>query len=260
MCSSVHSFHAARRFNLMLWPSHPRSVNAARISAIASVTSYLNKLQIHMRTYCNSMRNRYPGNATLNSPQWQHSKRYTPSVHSHTNALSKEYFSSPTAKVGYKTLLYGSSNAQHRHLPEQPCRTWSTGSPFLADQAKPDGDTSLISFGTWSTAAPLAAPPVGAHRSVMRELRKGVTKKLEENGGLAGVQLLTVKPRTPTATRSGEGTHASPVTHPRRGHFRRVPVGPRNDNQHEVRWIPPVIVNPGAQGTGRIHIYRLPRP
>ncbi len=119
---------------------------------------------------------------------------------------------------------------------------------------------ALISFGTWSTAAPLAAPPAGAHRSVMRELRKGSTKKLEENGGLAGVQLLTVKPRSPTSTNRGESTHASPVTHPRRGHFRRVPVGPRNEDQREVRWIPPVIVNPGAAGTGHVQIYRLPRP
>lgn len=120
---------------------------------------------------------------------------------------------------------------------------------------------ALISFGTWSSAAPLAAPPSNAHRSVMRELRKGATKKLEENGGLAGVQLLTVKPRTSlSASSRGEGTHASPVTHPRRGHFRRVPVGPRNEDQREVRWIPPVIVNPGAQGTGRLQIYRLPRP
>jgi hypothetical protein len=35
---------------------------------------------------------------------------------------------------------------------------------------------ALISFGTWSTAAPLAAPPAGAHRSAMRELRVGAEK------------------------------------------------------------------------------------
>lgn len=59
----------------------------------------------------------------------------------------------------------------------------------------------------------VSCPTARSSRSIMRELRKGATKKLEENGGLAGVQLLTVKPRSPTSTNRGESTHTSPVTH-----------------------------------------------
>jgi hypothetical protein len=118
---------------------------------------------------------------------------------------------------------------------------------------------AMVCFGSWSAATPLTAPPVGAGRSAIRELRKGATKRLEEGGGLLGVRVLDAHHRT-AATTTGDGTHASPITHVRRGHFRRVPVGPRSEEGREVRWFPPTIVNPGAEGQERIRVYRLPRP
>lgn len=35
----------------------------------------------------------------------------------------------------------------------------------------------------------------------------------------------------------------------RRGHFRRQRVGPRDEHLHELRWVPPVIVNAGGMPT-----------
>lgn len=44
-------------------------------------------------------------------------------------------------------------------------------------------------------------------------------------------------------------THASPRSHWRRGHLRRVLVGPREQGQREWRWIEAVLVNPGLTAT-----------
>lgn len=54
--------------------------------------------------------------------------------------------------------------------------------------------------------------------------------------------------------------HASPITHRRRGHWRRQRVGPREDWYYERRLIAPIIVNPGGPSDDRLTIYRLPPP
>lgn len=50
------------------------------------------------------------------------------------------------------------------------------------------------------------------------------------------------KPRVITRPQSS-GTHASPSTHWRRGHWRRVPTGPREEGNRKWNWIQPVLVN-----------------
>ena len=40
-----------------------------------------------------------------------------------------------------------------------------------------------------------------------------------------------------------QGTHASPRTHWRRGHWRQQPVGARKDPKHKTIWVEPVLVN-----------------
>ncbi len=50
------------------------------------------------------------------------------------------------------------------------------------------------------------------------------------------------QPQTERILRSGRGTHATPRTHWRRGHWRRVAFG-EGRQQREWRWIQPVLVN-----------------
>jgi len=51
------------------------------------------------------------------------------------------------------------------------------------------------------------------------------------------------------ASADGTRTHASPRTHWRKGHLRRVAVGPREQNQREWRWVEAVLVNPDRSGS-----------
>ena len=92
----------------------------------------------------------------------------------------------------------------------------------------------------------------------LRQIRRGAFRRREPGGAAAGVRVLDVRRMTVRAA-SGSGSHASPVTHLRRGHWRRQRVGPREDWRYERRFIPPVVVNPG-QSNDSVTIYRLPEP
>ena len=48
--------------------------------------------------------------------------------------------------------------------------------------------------------------------------------------------------------------------HLRRGHWRRVRVGPRSDWHYEMRWIPPTMINPYARRKDSVTVYRLNPP
>ena len=120
--------------------------------------------------------------------------------------------------------------------------------------------TAIISWGSWTAPEPLVAPPFNADRTAFRELRKGQTRRREEAGGLAGVLILDASRRPPSPSGPAAGTHASPITHVRRGHFKRVPVGPKDQGGRDVRWIPPTLVNPTGSDRQHIRVYRLPGP
>lgn len=60
-----------------------------------------------------------------------------------------------------------------------------------------------------------------------------------------GKEYAAPKHNSTTTTKTGTGTHASPRPHWRRGHFRRVVVGKRDQNQREWRWFEPIRVNDG---------------
>ncbi len=118
---------------------------------------------------------------------------------------------------------------------------------------------AIVSWGSWTEPPPIDAIPVDAPRTTLRALRKGKMRRLEEAGGLAGVLVLDARHRPPSANTSGTGTHASPIPHVRRGHFKRVPIGPRDEGGREVRWIAPTLVNPEGEGR-QVRVYRLPGP
>ena len=111
---------------------------------------------------------------------------------------------------------------------------------------------AVIEWGDWSTE-PVAAAKVTNKAKRARLAKQGVVPP-------PPIQILTTA-RPQTVSSTGDGTHASPITHLRRGHWRRTPVGPRGDSRHELRWIAPVVVNPDRQkGDTRERIWRLPQP
>ncbi len=118
---------------------------------------------------------------------------------------------------------------------------------------------AIISWGVWTAPEPLAIDLDG-DRAARRSIRKGRLKRLEEAGGLAGVLILDAKRRPAPPSSPPVGTHASPIPHVRSGHFKRVPVGPREEQRREIRWIAPTMVNPTGAGSDMIRVYRLPSP
>lgn len=144
----------------------------------------------------------------------------------------------------------GGPDARYLVLGRRSDAGWSRVVDLLA---------SIICWGDW-TAPEQMTLDVGADRSARRQIRKGKLRRLEEAGGLAGVLILDATRRAPGRSRQSAGTHASPITHVRRGHFKRIVVGPREEQRREIRWIAPTVVNPEGVGTNKIRVYRLPAP
>lgn len=72
---------------------------------------------------------------------------------------------------------------------------------------------------------------------VKRNFKKDELKYLNPNWIGRGYKPRIIK-------RTGVASHASPHTHWRRGHWRRVPTGPRLENNRKWNWIQPVLVSP----------------
>lgn len=114
--------------------------------------------------------------------------------------------------------------------------------------------TAVVAWGDWVPDAPLLA----RNRGKLRRLQ------------MAGIDLSKLGPVRVLDARRREtlgdertdptSTHASPVTHIRRGHFRRQRVGPRGEGRSEVRWIQPTIVNPDGSPDARPSVLTLPEP
>jgi hypothetical protein len=138
-------------------------------------------------------------------------------------------------------------------------RSRSSLNPFVANLA------AAVSWGDWHPPeATLELPPAPGSPAWNDAVRSGRFRRQEPRGGFAGIRVLDVQQmhaRAKPARRpqDGEG-HASPVTHLRRGHWKRVRVGPRADWSYSPRWIPPVVVNPTNTGGTPLRVYRLPLP
>lgn len=119
-----------------------------------------------------------------------------------------------------------------------------------------------VAWGDWTPperSLPLPEDPTAV--AFREALRRGAFRRLEPRGAVAGVRVLDTTAmfrRRPSATVGRAGS--SPSAHLRRAHWQRYRVGPRDDWQYEPKWIPPLLVNPGAAGTQRITVYRLPIP
>lgn len=120
-----------------------------------------------------------------------------------------------------------------------------------------------IAWGDWNPPERSLPLPEDPTADDFREaLRRGAFRRLEPRGAVAGVRVLDTRtmfrPRTPSASSDRAGS--SPASHLRRAHWQRYRVGPRDNWQYEPKWIPPLLVNPGAAGSQRITVYRLPVP
>jgi hypothetical protein len=113
--------------------------------------------------------------------------------------------------------------------------------------------------------ARVSLPGEVGSREWRKAAKRGAFKRQEQRGALVGVRVLdTDRMRQASqhlTRRDREGpARQSPVTHNRRGHWRRVRVGPRDDWHFEGRWIPPTVVNQGKSPSRVITVYRLPVP
>jgi hypothetical protein len=138
-------------------------------------------------------------------------------------------------------------------------RSRSSLDPFVANLA------AAVSWGDWHPPeVTLDLPPAPGSPAWNEAVRSGRFRRQEPRGGFAGIRVLDVqrmhtRAKPARGSQAGDG-HASPVTHLRRGHWKRVRVGPRDDWSYSPRWIPPVVVNPMNAGQSQLRVYRLPLP
>jgi len=144
------------------------------------------------------------------------------------------------------------SDRNTSEIRSRPTRGVILGSLELAELR--DVAYAMAAIAAWGDWLTIQAEPIssGADRKF---LRRWVRKN--DPAALGPVRVLDVKRSQPERGKPGRGTHASPVTHLRRGHYRRVVVGPRREGR-EWRWIPPVVVNPDGQSRDQVQIWRLP--
>ena len=112
-----------------------------------------------------------------------------------------------------------------------------------------EGMAAVVAYGHWRDVPARDRPAPGADR---RELRQWLRR--HDPNAVSPVRVLDAGKR-PSSGRSGGGTHASPVAHARKGHYRRQ-YHPSTDD-HEVIWIPPTVVNPHGLDGERITVWRL---
>jgi hypothetical protein len=119
-----------------------------------------------------------------------------------------------------------------------------------------------VQWGSWQQPpGQLELPPDPGSRAWRKAANTGRFRREERRGALVGVRVLdTERTRSAGRATATETSRASPAAHMRRGHWRRVRVGPRADWHYEGRWIPPTIVNPGGAPMPGLPIYRLPLP
>jgi len=125
-----------------------------------------------------------------------------------------------------------------------------------------DALAAVVAWGQWD--APTAATPAPSSTTgkEFRKLSKSSSfKRAERRGAIAGVHLLDVRSLDHNIVYTTEDDGPTVRTHYRRGHWRRVRVGPNNDRTYRRTRIPPVIVNAGQNPLADlVRIYRLPPP
>lgn len=124
----------------------------------------------------------------------------------------------------------------------------------------------LASWGNWTEPGPRPAniPETGT-RDWRRFTNTNKYRRAANKGVLDGIHILDLgrhQTRDPEEPETSDDTGRTVRPHLRRGHWRGVRVGPRDDWHHEPRWIAPTVVagDPGDVDHSRETIYRLPDP
>jgi hypothetical protein len=127
---------------------------------------------------------------------------------------------------------------------------------------------AAVAWGGWRPPAPapdLPADPTS--RQWRKATKRNAFRSRERRGDMIGVHVIDLQrsldaahnPPGPVAEPPGQ--RASPRPHDRRGHSRRVRIGPRDAWHYEQRWIPPVRVLGGRQELAPpLTVRRLPAP
>jgi hypothetical protein len=122
---------------------------------------------------------------------------------------------------------------------------------------------ATVSWAEWHEPdRSLSLPDDPVSRDWRKAVRRGEFRRHEPKGAAAGVRVLDVS-RTPVGDRvvggnGRAGTHASPITHLRRAHWRHQRVGPGLAERRLVR-VPATVVNPGGGPLAPV-VYRVPAP
>lgn len=131
----------------------------------------------------------------------------------------------------------------------------ATLQPLVANLA------AAVGYGRWREPGEMPEAIIEAGDSpegLAKAFKKGaVRSRAEPRGALTRVWVLDSNAMTQPSRPPQGGTHASPVAHMRRGHWRRTRVGPRDEWWYETRWIPPTVVNAGSKDeVRRVAVYR----
>jgi hypothetical protein len=141
-------------------------------------------------------------------------------------------------------------------------RTAATMAPIVHTVA------AAVAWGGWRPPAPAPdLPDELASRQWRKAAKRNAFRARERRGDMIGVHVIDLQRSLasgqPSAQPGGEafGQRASPRPHDRRGHSRRVRIGPRDAWHYELRWIPPVRVLGGRpQLAPPLIVRRLPAP
>lgn len=122
--------------------------------------------------------------------------------------------------------------------------------------------TALVAWGSWQPEPSRSGP--GTQPSTPRANGHGPPRGRPPSSDPPVLVLAAPTARTPdeppsTAAAAARPARQSPVTHLRRGHFRRQRIGPRSGQDYRMRWIPPTVVNPGSAASP-LRVYTLPAP
>ena len=129
---------------------------------------------------------------------------------------------------------------------------------------------ALLTWGSWTEPYPVPPlPPEDDHKSWKHAMKSSQVRKAIKHGAFDGVRVLDVGSVTHRSGPNQGGTHASPITHMRRAHWRWVRLGTGSGSVNgsdavegetyvrKPRWVPPTLVNPDGPTRSGARAYRV---